>query len=298
MIVKKILFAFLLALFATPVFAQATYPTVAGQRVNGVVPLQCDAAGINCAPATAAAPLLVSSSSSGTGTTSDRVQGAGPASAAAVGDPVGVGGLYVSSLPTYTTGQRSNFITDSFGNQRAKFITDIATGADDVSNNALGLGIYAGNQASVTYLGVFNYAFDGTTWDRFRTINGALTTGAGTQAVAMAPSTAAAAAIAPVPSTIAEGSRVFKSGAGNAFTWRVTTGIVGGYVLIFDATSAPADGVVTPIDCVAVAANSTVGSNMDTLPDRFTTGYTIVFSSTGCFTKTISATAFIRAKVL
>lgn len=50
---KKILLGLALALFALPAFAQATYPTVAGSRVNGVVPLVCDANGQNCAPGSA-----------------------------------------------------------------------------------------------------------------------------------------------------------------------------------------------------------------------------------------------------
>lgn len=47
---KKILLGLALAMFAFPALAQATYPTVAGSRVNGVVPLVCDANGQNCAP--------------------------------------------------------------------------------------------------------------------------------------------------------------------------------------------------------------------------------------------------------
>lgn len=56
---KKILLGLALAMFAFPALAQATYPTVAGSRVNGVVPLVCDANGQNCAPgsATVAEPL-------------------------------------------------------------------------------------------------------------------------------------------------------------------------------------------------------------------------------------------------
>lgn len=33
-----------------PAFAQATYPTPSGSRVNGVVPLACNSSGTNCAP--------------------------------------------------------------------------------------------------------------------------------------------------------------------------------------------------------------------------------------------------------
>ena len=56
---KKILLGLLLALFALPAFAQATYPTVAGSRVNGVVPLLCNASGADCAPGGDAAGIVV-----------------------------------------------------------------------------------------------------------------------------------------------------------------------------------------------------------------------------------------------
>lgn len=56
---KKILLALALALFALPAFAQATYPTVAGSRVNGVVALTCDANGANCAPGGDRAGIVV-----------------------------------------------------------------------------------------------------------------------------------------------------------------------------------------------------------------------------------------------
>lgn len=35
---------------ALPAFAQSTYPTPSGPRVNGVVPLTCSTTGTNCAP--------------------------------------------------------------------------------------------------------------------------------------------------------------------------------------------------------------------------------------------------------
>jgi hypothetical protein len=56
---KKILLGLVLALFALPAFAQATYPTPAGSRVNGVVALTCDANGANCAPRGDVAGLVV-----------------------------------------------------------------------------------------------------------------------------------------------------------------------------------------------------------------------------------------------
>jgi hypothetical protein len=104
--------------------------------------------------------------------------------------------------------------------------------------------------------------------------------------------------IAPVRSTAPESSHVFKASAGNFFDGYCTTGSVAGYCMLFDATAAPADGSVTPFAAISVAANSTASFNLATghsMP--FTTGLVGVFSSTGPFTKTSSATAFLSARV-
>jgi len=73
-----------------------------------------------------------------------------------------------------------------------------------------------------------------------------------------------------------------------------TTTNVNGYLMAFDAPSAPADGPVTPVYCRPVAVNSSV-SLVFTVPARFNNGLTLVFSSTGCYTKTASATAYFEA---
>lgn len=59
--------------------------------------------------------------------------------------------------------------------------------------------------------------------------------------------------------------------------------------MVFDATSAPADGAVTPIRLYQAAINTTVNVSF-TNPLRFVTGMTIVCSSTGPFTKTVTNT--------
>ncbi len=115
-------------------------------------------------------------------------------------------------------------------------------------------------------------------------------------ATAVAPSSSSTVAIAPLASGSAEASKVFKASAGNLYAYQVTTGATAGYVMIFDAASAPVDGAVTPKKCVAVAANSTVGVTNDP-PEAYATGITAVFSTTGCFTKTASATAMFSGDV-
>lgn len=111
------------------------------------------------------------------------------------------------------------------------------------------------------------------------------------------PTTNAGAALTPVVSTSAESNHVICSGACNLYGWLVTNGATPGYVMVFNATSAPSDGAVTPTMCVSVpSANSSVSYNNGTLPSRYSTGVTIVFSTTGCFTKTASATAYIQGR--
>ncbi len=213
---KKILLALALALFALPAFAQATYPTVAGSRVHGVVPLACNASGINCAPTNVATP---------------------------------------------------------------------ANNADDVVATTIG-------QAAST----FNYIYDGTAWDRQRSIVLAGASGTGVTAVHTAPTTAASGGAPSATTGSLNSGLVVKTSAGNVYEWQVSTGAVAGHVMTFDATSIPADGVVAPLQCVHAPANSTVAYNPPVVPERFSTGYVIVFSTTGCFTKTASATAHIRVR--
>lgn len=112
-----------------------------------------------------------------------------------------------------------------------------------------------------------------------------------------APTSAATSAITPLSTSVAAGSLVLKASAGNLYGFEVTTGGSAGYVMIFNATSAPADGTVTPVKTFVVAANATVAFAWDT-PLRFSTGITVVFSTTGPFTKTISATAFISGQAV
>ena len=100
--------------------------------------------------------------------------------------------------------------------------------------------------------------------------------------------------ITPVVSTTAEAFHVIKASAGSLYAWRVTTGASAGYVLILNATSDPGNGAVTPLDCVQVAANATTGSSAAIVPEAFGTGIVIEFSTTGCFTLTKSATAYIK----
>lgn len=115
----------------------------------------------------------------------------------------------------------------------------------------------------------------------------------------------AAENIKPAFSAAAESSHVFCDATGTAPVKKapcflrslyVTTGAVAGYLMTFNAVSAPADGAVTPRECIAVAATSTAKIEFYDTTEDYGTGLVAVFSTTGCFTQTLSATAFFKAR--
>lgn len=95
-------------------------------------------------------------------------------------------------------------------------------------------------------------------------------------------------------STALEASRLIKSSNGNLYWLTVSVGAASGWLMLFDATSVPADGAVTPIWFAPVKSDGTNGLQsieMQSIPMHFANGILAVFSTTGPFTKTASATA-------
>ena len=130
-------------------------------------------------------------------------------------------------------------------------------------------------------------------------VNAALPAGASNiGGVMMAPTSSNAFGITSVVSAAAEGSHVLKGSAGNLYGVVVTTGATGGYLMVFNATSAPADGAVTPQACIQAPANSATALSFGGRPPSiYSTGISVAFSTTGCFTKTVSATAYFSGDV-
>lgn len=109
--------------------------------------------------------------------------------------------------------------------------------------------------------------------------------------------TVASTGIAPITSTAAESSHILKASSANLYSVIVTP-TVSGYLMVFNAVSAPSDGAVTPAFCIPVSANTSGGvSSKGGIPATLGTGAVVVFSITGCFTKTASATAIFQAMV-
>lgn len=129
---------------------------------------------------------------------------------------------------------------------------------------------------------------------------GTVTTITNPVSVSAFPTTTAANANTASPATItaAVSNAVICAAACNLYGFQANTGAASGFVLLFNATSAPADGAVTPVKFWQIAANSTLGVDVTSggVPVRLSTGATLVFSTTGPLTKTASATAYFSGE--
>lgn len=93
-------------------------------------------------------------------------------------------------------------------------------------------------------------------------------------------------------------NQVVKASPGTLLSFEVqadsTLSAAAWWVMIYNATSAPADGAVTPAKCYAQTTGTTqMGGSFATGGVAFSTGIVIGVSTTGCFTKTASTHAFI-----
>jgi hypothetical protein len=115
------------------------------------------------------------------------------------------------------------------------------------------------------------------------------TTPGATNGMTIAPSAASAVGIAAVASTSAEACHVFKASAGNLYSVSGTIGAAG-WIMVFNATSAPADGAVTPVAWAQPTSSGSWAINYGTIPLVLSTGITVCASSTGPLTKTAYST--------
>lgn len=185
-------------------------------------------------------------------------------------------------------GQGSSDVVNSAG-AVAQTVTS-ATQTDATSNT---ISYFTGQTAQVITYRVFPFYYNGTTWDRAR--EAGLT---GAASTIISPSGISVDGITPIVSGAVESNHVLKASAGNFYGACITTGATAGFMMVFNATSAPADGAVTPTEWLQIAANATAclsyGSGP---PNAYATGITLVFSSTGPFTKTASATAAFVGRI-
>lgn len=266
-----------------------------GPGACGVTPVQTGL-GANMVVDSTTGNLCTAPSGGGTGTGAQQVQGTSAAGTADDGsNPVKVGAVFMNTLPVYTNGQRGNLQMDASGNLRSTIVAGQVTTSRAGLSSSVGLPVQGNSPTVANLLGTQNYLWNGTTNDGATDIVGAIAAGTGNTAVDLAPTSAATAGNVPTATAAVGSNLIVKGTPGNLYSWVVTSGASAGYVMIFNATTLPADGAVTPTDCRVIAANSTIGSGNYDIPERYTTGIVIGFSTTGCFTKTASATAYIRA---
>lgn len=153
------------------------------------------------------------------------------------GNPVKVGGVYNSSLPTFTTGQRGDLQIGSRGSLHVEIWGNDAASA--VATSTAGDG--ASNAGTGMYMIGRNSGFNGATWDRSFTCPSSasvsVTAAATTQIVALSAST-----IIRVCSFTITGSA-----AGTAATWVYGTGsnCATGQVALSGAMLMPANGPIS-----------------------------------------------------
>ncbi len=107
--------------------------------------------------------------------------------------------------------------------------------------------------------------------------------------------------ITPIVSASAEASHVLSASPGalmSAYAVNLTS--TPGFLVIINATSVPADGAITPKECVPLPANGYASVSYNPSPAAaYNPGIVaVVTSSTSCFTKTTGViTAFIKGAV-
>lgn len=178
--------------------------------------------------------------------------------------------------PTYTTAQTGPISCETAGNLR----TSLNFGGVPITAFGRASPVAAGSTANNLATIAFDYCWDGTNW-----LLGGFS----------CPSSSSAASVAPVVGSLVS-DVVACAAACNLYSATVTTAAVAGYLYLFNAVAAPADGAVTAgvasgnyQDCRAVAATTTLPVTYDP-PERFSVGAVAVFSATACGTLTKSAT--------
>lgn len=113
-------------------------------------------------------------------------------------------------------------------------------------------------------------------------------------------SAASAAGVVPVFSSAVETGHVIKAGAGNLYSVSAsadaTLSAAAWAIMVFNSTTVPASGAVTPAWCVLLPAGATAYTGAFPHPMYLGTGISVAISvGQTCFTKTDSAHGFISA---
>lgn len=197
-----------------------------------------------------------------------------------------VAGRVSTAAPVYVTGETRPLSIDTAGALRVTTAT--GTASQQVQGNVASAAADSGNpvKAGCVFLTTPTSVSTGQRVD-------SRCTAQGFNFVVEAADATSISGTTPVASGAVSGGIVGKASAGNLYGYNVVAGASAGFVLITNTTTVPADGAVTPLKCIPLAANTGIDVNLRGQPVFFSTGISVSFSTTGCFTKTASATAFI-----
>ena len=214
----------------------------------------------------------------GAGVAGGAIQGNVPSGTTDSGNGVKIAGVFNTTPPVGTTGQRRDVELDSQGNQRVQLVSIAATGADGVLNTALGgpLGLGA-HTTLLRPIVTANWVFNGTSWDRQRKSN----------------------LSARVASSAASGNPAFlKNAAGELRMFWGQNGAAITYLQIYNKASAPTIGTDVPILTFPVAANAFF--SMPPLNDGlyFATGIAYAFTTDAAATTGAAAAAVTSFNII
>lgn len=211
------------------------------------------------------------------------------------GNPVKVGGVVSTTIPTaLTSGQRADLWQSPNG---AVVMGSVSVGGGDgiVNGNLSTTAPTNGVGSTVRPLSVAASVYNNSTWDRQRgDTNGTwgVATGSASAAVGIVPTVAANAS-----------SLVVKASAGNFYGGSIVAGATAGFLIAYNAATAPAAGATLTaaqiLGVVQVSANGSAALGEYTVPDRFGTGIVLLFS-TAVTTYTVPANnaQFLRGRAM
>jgi len=203
------------------------------------------------------------------------------------GDPVKIGAVYNSTLPTLTSGQRGDIQISSRGILLSALSAQNGTTigvntSSDGASPAIGLNVTAQSQA-----------WNGTTWDRVR----GDTTGA--YSVVVAPSTQGDTLSSSAILANSTNSTLVKNAPGTLFEISVyNNSSTIAYLKLYNSASAPTCGSGTPVARYLIpgAASGGAGSNVNiSVGKEFTTGisYCVTTGIADADTAAVAATTYL-----
>lgn len=155
--------------------------------------------------------------------------------AAGTSAPLPVGGIYRTTLPTYTDLDRTQWQSDSSGNLRTRWVASSVAAADGVTLN-LAMPMGSGSQTVNVLPAAALHWWNGASWDRVKKPSSS------SRIVSSAASTNGTSA---------------KASAGDVFSvhaYNTTVGVL--YLKLYNKASAPTVGTDVPTHTFAIPANA------------------------------------------